>query len=117
MNQGSKTEKINICSFDVDEETARHEPWTGGTIDYKANLDAFLKGDTFIYPSDSTKSYEYAKMCNQGGFVEKYKNTKFRETIGEYPIEVKSSFSSELDKGIRNNKNKRIIIYQVIAKD
>lgn len=33
---------VKVCSFDVDEETRRHEPWTGNTNYYKQNLDMFL---------------------------------------------------------------------------
>ena len=35
-----------VCSFDVDEETRRHEPWTGNMNYYKQNLDMFLSGGT-----------------------------------------------------------------------
>ena len=63
-----KNEKV--CAFDVDEETIRHEPWTGTGVDFKKNLDAFLYGDirgAFIYPSGAldndghVKQYDYAK--------------------------------------------------------
>lgn len=30
-----------VCAFDVDDETIRHEPWTGSLTDYKENLDVF----------------------------------------------------------------------------
>ncbi len=40
----SNSDNEKVCSFDVDEELTRHEPWTGTTEDYKNNLDAFLKG-------------------------------------------------------------------------
>ena len=42
---------IKVCSFDVDEETRRREPWTGNTNYYKQNLDMFLSGGTFVSPS------------------------------------------------------------------
>ena len=42
---------VKVCSFDVDEETRRHEPWTGNTNYYKQNLDMFLSGGTFVSPS------------------------------------------------------------------
>jgi len=103
--------KIEICSFDVDEETKRHEPWTGSTIDYKKNMDAFLKGGKFDYPSGSGDYYQYSN------FIDKYSNKKFRETIGEYAMNRKDTFASELDKGIRNNKNKRVIIYQLVTEE
>lgn len=110
MNQGQKLNNINICSFDVDEETKRHEPWTGNTTDYKANLDVFLGGGNFTYPSGNGESYNYGK-----GFIEKTgKSTKFIETIGEYAIETKDSFTSQLNQGIRDNKNKRVIVYRLV---
>lgn len=117
MNQGTKTTNISICSFDVDEETKRHEPWTGSSEDYKSNLDAFLQGGIFTYPNGSGKKYNYAEICNSGGFIEKYKNSTFRETIGEYSYKASSSssISQDLDQGIRNNKNKRVIVYQLIS--
>lgn len=123
---GMKDEKREtdnlICSFDVDEETARHEPWTGSTIDYKANLDAFLKGGTFNYPSGALDKdgepmqYNYKKYFSKGSFIAQYADKQFIETIGEYSISNKdsSSLSSQLDQGIRNNKNKRVIVYQLV---
>lgn len=58
---GRKSKDISICSFDVDEETTRHEPWTGSTIDYKNNLDAFIEGKIFYYPTGSGEKYDYSK--------------------------------------------------------
>lgn len=120
MDKGNNINDIQICSFDVDEETKRHEPWTGSTIDYKENIDCFLKGGIFKYPdgsinsNGSEKSYNYSQKWGKG-FVEKYKNATFRETIGEYSISLKDSFGSQLNQGIRNNKNKRVIVYQLLT--
>ena len=100
-----------ICSFDVDEETARHEPWTGSTMDYKNNIEAFLQGGTFHYPSGSGEAYNY------DGFIAEHAEDKFIETIGEYSTDDTNddeSLSSQLNQGIRDNKNKRVIIYQLI---
>lgn len=59
---GRSKKDISICSFDVDEETTRHEPWTGNTIDYKANLDAFIEGKVFQYPNGvANDKYDYSK--------------------------------------------------------
>lgn len=59
---GRNKKDISICSFDVDEETTRHEPWTGNTIDYKANLDAFIEGKVFQYPNGvANDKYDYSK--------------------------------------------------------
>lgn len=108
----SETKKTNnwICSFDVDEETARHEPWTGSTADYRDNLEAFLQGGEFDYPSGTGEKYQY------DGFIKKYGNNQFRETIGEYSIDIRDDtlLSSQLNQGVRNNKNKRVIVYQLI---
>lgn len=105
-----KTSKENkkICSFDVDEETRRHEPWTGNTIDYKENLDKFLQGGEFKAPSGNGMNYDYKK-----GFISENKGKIFIETIGEYSTNTKNSFASTLNQGIRDNKNKRVIIYQL----
>lgn len=101
-------ENKKICSFDVDEETRRHEPWTGNTIDYKENLDKFLQGGTFEAPSGNGMNYTYTQ-----GFISKYNGKTFIETIGEYSTNTKNSFASTLNQGIRDNKNKRVIIYQL----
>lgn len=111
---GMNKESIQICSFDVDEETKRHEPWTGSTIDYKENLDCFLKGGIFKYPSGSGENYNYSQKWGKG-FAEQFKTAIFRETIGEYQISEKSGLSSELNQGIRKNKNKRVIVYQLLS--
>lgn len=114
----TETKRTNnwICSFDVDEETARHEPWTGNAADYRKNIEAFLKGGTFYYPSGSGEFYDYEKYFASGSFVAKYANSHFKETIGEYSTDSndESSLSSELNQGIRDNKDKRVIIYQLI---
>ncbi len=91
-----------VCSFDVDEETTRHEPWTGTITDYKNNIDAFLNGGIFYYPSQQgVPAYEYS------GFVKKYSNKKFREYLGEYTYTRKSDTNSEV------SKKKRVIIYKL----
>lgn len=101
-----------ICAFDVDDETKRHEPWTGSTEDYKNHLDAFLEGGTFNYPSDNNRiAYDYT----DNGFIKRMgQNATFKETIGEYDIKEidRTDLSESLDKGIRNKRTKRIIVYQ-----
>lgn len=108
------TERKKVCSFDVDEETARHEPWTGSSIDYKNNLDAFLQGGVFYYPSGTGDSYDY-KLKNDNSFVKEYADEKFIETIGEYSTTNinANSLSIQLNQGIRNNNNKMVIVYQL----
>ena len=104
-----------VCAFDVDDETIRHEPWTGSLSDYKENLDAFLNGGTFYYKSggtDSAGNYGYT----YSGFIKAYKNRKFKETLGEYKY---NQYNSTEDKGTEStssllkNRKKRVIIYQL----
>lgn len=113
-NITSKSRVIKeICSFDVDEETARHEPWTGSAEDYKANLQAFLNGKIFSYPS-GLGEYNYGNYNRNGkSFLEYYADSQFIETIGEYSTSTKDTFASSLNQGIRDNKNKRVIVYQL----
>jgi len=89
-----------VCSFDVDEETKRHEPWTGSMEEYKKNLDAFLSGGEYSY----TSSTEGATSYKYENFINTYKNTRFRETLGEYVYNDTSS-------GNTVEKKKRVIIY------
>lgn len=94
-----------VCSFDVDEETRRHEPWTGNNDFYKQNLDAFLKGGEFKAPSGNTEfDYNYKTELGNGGFIAKYKNKKFIENLGEYTYNEKTATSVK-------EKKKRVIIY------
>ena len=102
-----------VCAFDVDEETRRHEPWTGGTDYYKQNLDMFLSGGIYTYPDGSGNSYDYGKIIGKGGFVEKFKEYQFRESLGEYTY---NSVSSDDVAGATDvkGKTKRVIIYTLI---
>ena len=115
MESQNKQTNNWVCSFDVDEETARHEPWTGNTIDYRKNLEAFLQGGEFVFPSGSGDVYDYNQYIS-GGFIGKYEGAQFKETIGEYSVDTRDDTltSSQLNQGVRNNKNKRVIIYQLI---
>lgn len=102
-NDGNPT----ICSFDLNEEQSRHEPWVA-TPDYnKIFLDAFLSGGRFYYPSYASEAAaEAAGAYYQfDNFMEKYANTKFVETLGEY------SYSSSEDGRAVNERKKRVIIY------
>lgn len=100
----NKSDKTKICAFDVDDETKRHEPWTGSREEYKKNIDAFLSGGTYEYPSGNG-SYEYKRQIGEGGFMEKYKNSKFVENLGEYTYNA----TNENDV-----KKKRVIIYTLM---
>ena len=82
----------------MDEETKRHEPWTGSSEYYKKNLDAFLSGGEFESPSGNGMKYTY------DNFMEKYANKRFIENLGEYEYDVDES-------GLTKAKKKRVIIY------
>ena len=105
-----------ICSFDVDEETSRHEPWTGNNNFYKQNLDMFLSGGTFIAPSGNQMNYDYSDMNVNGwkrahGFIEEYKDDKFRESLGEYTYDSGTTISGLTST---KTKKKRVIIYTLL---
>ncbi len=118
----SNNEDTRICSFDVDEETSRREPWTGSTDYYKQNLDMFLSGGTFISPSGNGMDYNYSSRAINGwgnnSFIEQYKDKRFRETLGEYTYnDVTSGVgNSGSSSGVTNVKErkKRVIIYTLI---
>lgn len=105
----SKPEK-EIFSFDIEEETLRHEPWTGSNEQVKENLNYFLNGGKYINPNNNIEYIDYGY-----GFIDKYKNAKFVENIGEY--EYSSSKNTEDGSSISTNvknKKKRIIIFTEI---
>ena len=115
--QYESNDRKPVCSFDVDEEKLRHEPWVGKPEDFKANLDAFLSGGKFYYPSDPSKvAYNYANQY--GGFIERCKkyNYKFEEMLGEYTYNVESSSgTSGLDNALLKNRKKRVIVYKLVS--
>lgn len=94
--KNSPNEKKRVCSFDVDEETIRHEPWTGTSTETKKNLDAFLSGATYINPTGSGNNYTYKNFINNN------RNNTFKEMLGEY----------EYQSGTQTKK-KRVIVYQL----
>lgn len=112
-----------ICSFDMDEEIKRREPWSGKQSDTKQNIDLFLKGGEFISPDNNAdRNTDYGE-----GFIKKYgKDAKFVEELGEYVYErddkgnVNSSGSTtitingETTSLLRKNK-KRVITYTLIT--
>ena len=106
---------LKICSFDVDEETRRREPWTGNTNYYKQNLDMFLSGGTFIAPSGNGMNYDYSNARVNGwgnnSFIDEYKDSQFRESLGEYTYNEVSSTTSTTNV---KEKKKRVIIYTLV---
>ncbi len=109
-----------VCSFDVDEETSRHEPWTGNMNYYKQNLDKFLSGGTFVAPSLNGMNYDYSKIngwSGTKGFIEQYKDKKFRESLGEYTYNKIEDTDDGTTSGLTNvkAKKKRVIIYTLMS--
>lgn len=115
-NVSSTTNKI--FSFDLDEETLRHEPWTGSFNKAKENVDSFLKGTIYLNPNNNSKYIDYSEVpLGTGGFIAKYKNKKFVETISEYAYsgtQAQDSIYSDTDSSLLKEKNKRIIIFTYI---
>ena len=74
-----------ICSFDVDEETKRHEPWTGDAQKNKKMIDCFIDGETYKY-EDSRGKHEIDFLGGYG--LKQYSNKQFIENLGEYVYKV-----------------------------
>lgn len=99
----------SIFSFDLEEETLRHEPWTGSYTETKRNLDSFLGGGEYKNPTNNGQTMNYE------GFINKYKKNRFVETIAEYAY---SSSQADNDNStissLTKEKTKRIIIFTLI---
>ena len=104
INKYYGTKDLRVCSFDVDEETSRHEPWTGSNQDYKENLDHFLQGGQYSYNvswnNTGSITYDYGN-----GFIREYQSERFVESLGEYV------YSSVNTAGTTVEREKRVIIY------
>ena len=102
-----------VCSFDVDEETRRHEPWTGNTNYYKMNLDMFLSGGPFVSPSGNGMDYDYSSSRINGwgnnSFIDEFSDSQFRESLGEYVYNEVSAVTANVQE-----KRKRVIIYTLV---
>lgn len=104
----------NIFSFDLDEETLRHEPWTGSYESAKYNIDCFLNGEIYINQSDNSNYIDYSKSPLQnGGFIGKYKNKQFLETISEYTYNSNQSNGTQ-NSSLTKEKTKRVITFTYI---
>ena len=114
----NETYKLYVCAFDIEEETRRHEPWVGSASSCKENLDKFLSGETFIDPSGGD-NYDYGSSAmhdwDNKGFIEKFKDTKFRESLGEYIVnEIDEATSGDTSATANvEPKTKRVIIYTI----
>lgn len=113
-SQQYELKKQQIFSFDMDEETLRHEPWTGSEDKIQENIRCFLNGETYKNPNNGSpyKNYSESPLIN-GGFIAKYKDKKFVETIEEY--KYTSSQASESTLGsLTKEKFKRMIVFTLI---
>ncbi len=118
---GGYTQKGNtaIFSFDLEEETLRHEPWTGSYEKAKQNIDNFLYGTVYLNPNNNAEYIDYSKSPLQlGGFIAKYRNEQFVETIGEYTYSSSQAKDDTEDgstvSSLVKEKNKRMIIFTLI---
>ena len=115
-------EDVRVCSFDVDEETSRHEPWTSNANYYKQNLDMFLSGGNFISPSGNGMDYNYSDRSVNGwgnsSFIDEFKDKRFIETLGKYTYnEITEDTDEEVtSSGLTNvrEEKKRVIIYTLL---
>lgn len=108
-----------IFSFDLEEETLRHEPWTGSYKKARENLDSFLSGKKYNNPNNGESYIDYSQPpLAAGGFTQKYKNNKFVETIGEYTYSGTQASNTEENGSSINSlvkqKKKRVIIFTLI---
>ena len=104
---------IKVCSFDVDEETRRREPWTGNTNYYKQNLDMFLSGGTFVSPSGNGMDYDYSDNNGWGSrsFIDKFSDSQFRESLGEYTYNDVQSTTGTETANVKPKKEKSNCVY------
>lgn len=116
---GIKNPTNQIFSFDLDEETLRHEPWTGSYDRAKNNLDCFLHGDWYVNPNNNSNYINYAnKPLGAGGFIGQYKTQKFIEIITEYDkdgiqqeAETDDWGRTKASSSLVNKSKKRMIIF------
>ena len=101
-----------IFSFDLDEETLRHEAWTGSNDKIKNNLDCFLTGEVYNNPNNNEPYIDYGASSHlgTGGFIGQYGDDRFVETIGEYSYESTQTEDSIVQDSVKAKK-KRIIIF------
>lgn len=109
---GEKRGNTSIFSFDLEEETLRHEPWTGRYDETEKNLECFLNGGIYNNPNTNTEYIKYNE-----GFIDRFNTNKFVETIAEYEYSSSQSASTEDGSTIGSlvkAKKKRMIIYTLI---
>ncbi len=100
-----------IFSFDIDEETLRHEPWTGSEDKVQENIRCFLNGTIYNNPNNNLKYKDYSESPLQpGGFIGTYGNSKFVETIEEYNYKSSQATDSTIGS-LTKEKLKRMIVF------
>ena len=100
---------LDICSFDIVEETQRNEPWVGSTEQIKLHLDAIFSGGSYTLPQNPSQSLSYSRnpLSNR--------NNRFVEQIGEIKTESNSDDTDGTESVIGNKTTtKRIITYILI---
>lgn len=106
----NSTNCMVVCSFDLEAEAKRNEPWTKGAQRDKTiekNLDMFISGGKFILPSNANQSIDYSTNV-YGIFYNKYRNSKFKQSIGRIQEkETMGEMVSSLD-------SKKIIYYTLV---
>ena len=127
--ENSNSKKYQICSFGMDEETKRREPWAGKPNEARYNLYCFINGFDYKVPSGDNKlTMYYSQGENLNSIINKYagnkQNPKFVEQIGEYIFEknengIESSdttvnIDGEVTSILRKNK-KRVVTYTLIT--
>ena len=112
-----------ICSFDIDDEVKRGECWTA---DVKNHLDVMISGGLYLKPqyndkniSDLNQDEKDIYTINYGnGLLERFKNQKFVEIVGEVANKKTGEAGDEIDEneGITGNKTttKKVITYVLI---
>lgn len=114
----TKSLSNEIFSFDLEEETLRHEPWTGSYAKARENLDCFLNGKIYTNPNNGEEYINYKYSDGNGtSFIERYKDKKFVETIGEYTYNSNQANGTEDGSSISSlvkEKKKRVIIFTLI---
>ena len=100
---------MNICSFDIVEETQRNEPWVGSSEQVKLHLDAIFSGGNYTLPQNPSKYLSYSRnpLSNR--------NNKFIEQIGEIKT-ISNNNNVDGTESVIGNKTttKRIITYILI---
>lgn len=100
---------MNICSFDIVEETQRNEPWVGSSEQVKLHLDAIFSGGNYTLPQNPSKYLSYSRnpLSNR--------NNKFIEQIGEIKT-ISNNDNVDGTESVIGNKTttKRIITYILI---